>query len=65
MASVAQEAKPKSGPVFPNDVRIERNVAFLPEGRKQKADLYFPLEMSKDKKLPAVVWIHGGGWNGG
>jgi len=58
-------AKGKYPPVFPTDIRVERNVAFLTAGRKEKADLYFPLAMPKDKKLPAVVWIHGGGWNSG
>lgn len=52
-------------PVFSGDVRVETNVAFLREGRKKKADLYFPLEMSADKRRPAVVIIHGGGWSGG
>ena len=60
--ALAQEAKPKAAPEFPTDIRIERNVSYLPDDRKQKADLYFPLEMPKDKKLPAVLMIHGGGW---
>ena len=51
--------------VFPNDVRVERDVAYLPADRKQKADLYFPLEMPKDRRLPAVIIIHGGGFNDG
>jgi acetyl esterase/lipase len=62
---IAQEAKAKKPPVFPKDVRVERAVNFLPDGQKQKADLYFPLAMPKDKKLPAIVWIHGGGWQEG
>lgn len=49
----------------PADVRVERNVAYLPEGRLEKADLYLPVEFPKDKKLPAVVIIHGGGFVGG
>ena len=57
--------KKPAPPVFPNDIRVERDVAFLPEGRQARADLYFPLEMPADKKLPAVVIIHGGGWSGG
>lgn len=61
----AQESKPKEPPVFPSDIRIERNVAFLPDGRKERADLYFPPAMPKDKKLPAVLIIHGGGWVSG
>ena len=64
-SAIAQETKPKAPPVFPADVRVERNVAFLPAGRKQTADLYFPLVMPKDKKLPAVLMIHGGGWSTG
>ena len=62
ITGMAQEAKPKAPPEFPADIRVEHNVSFLPEGRKQKADLYLPLAMPKDKKLPAVVMIHGGGW---
>jgi acetyl esterase/lipase len=60
---VAQETKPKNAPQFPTDVRVEHGVEFL--GSRLKADLYFPLEMPKDKKLPGIVWIHGGGWTGG
>ena len=58
------QGKPKA-PVFPTDIRVERDVAYLPANRTEKADLYFPLEMPKGEKLPAVVMIHGGGWNNG
>lgn len=51
--------------VFPNDVRVERDVAYLPADRKQKADLYFPLKMPEGVRLPAVIIIHGGGFNDG
>jgi acetyl esterase/lipase len=61
----AQDTKPKTAPVFPTDIRVERCVNYLPDGRTERADLYFPLEMPKDKKLPGIVWIHGGGWTGG
>ena len=64
-ACVAEESKPKSEPSFPADIRVERNVSYLPAGRKEKADLYFPKEMPKDGRCPAVVLIHGGGWVGG
>jgi len=63
LASWAQTAK--TAPVFPSDVRVERAVTFLSPERKQKADLYFPLLTLGNKKLPAVVWIHGGGWSSG
>lgn len=55
----------KYSPVFPADVRVERDVAYLPDDRTEKADLYFPLEMPKSARLPVVVIIHGGGWNDG
>ena len=46
------------------DVRIEKDIAYLPEGRTEKADLYLPAAQ-EGKKHPAVVIIHGGGWAGG
>ncbi len=64
-AAIAAEPMEKSPPAFPHDVRVERGVAYLPAGREEKADLYFPREMPKDARLPAMVIIHGGGWNGG
>ena len=64
-AVVALADEPKTKSTFPTDLRIERGVAYLPEGRKEKADLYFPLTMPKATKLPAVLIIHGGGWVGG
>jgi acetyl esterase/lipase len=45
-------------------VRIEKDIAYLPDGRTEKADLYLPVEQ-EGKKHPAVVIIHGGGWAGG
>ena len=59
------EKKKERTVVFPDDIRVERDVAYLPADRKQKADLYFPLEMPKDQRLPAVIIIHGGGFNDG
>ena len=46
----------------PTDYRVERDVVFLPTDRTEKADLYFPIEMSLGKLVPAVVIIHGGGF---
>jgi acetyl esterase/lipase len=45
-------------------ITIEKDVAYLPEGRKEKADLYRPIPVP-GKKHPAVVIIHGGGWTSG
>jgi hypothetical protein len=46
-------------------VTIERGVAYLPEGRAEKADLYLPKDHAADVHSPAVFIIHGGGWLGG
>lgn len=61
----AAETNAKLAPSFPEDLRVQRDVAFLPEGRKERADLYFPLTLPKDQRLPAVLIIHGGGWSSG
>lgn len=46
-----------------DSVRIEKDIDYLSAGRKEKADLYLPKE--DGQKHPAVLIIHGGGWNGG
>jgi acetyl esterase/lipase len=63
--SRADDPKAAVAPKIPSDVRVERNVDFLGEGRSEKADLYLPAAIAKDARLPAVVIIHGGGWNDG
>lgn len=48
-----------------SDVKISRDIQYVPGGDKsQRLDLYLPTKAS-DKPLPLVVWIHGGGWQGG
>ena len=64
MAAETKEKKDRVV-VFPEDVRVDRDVAYLPPDRKQKADLYFPKQVAAGEKLPAVVIIHGGGFNDG
>lgn len=44
-------------------VKIEKNITYLTEGRKEKADLYLPADDGKTH--PGVLIIHGGGWAGG
>ena len=58
-------AQPEMPPAIPGDVCVERDVAYLPADRRQMADLYFPAEIPAGKKLPALVIIHGGGFNDG
>lgn len=44
-------------------VKIEKGVRYLPEDRKELADLYLPAQEGKNR--PGVLIIHGGGWTGG
>jgi acetyl esterase/lipase len=50
---------------LPADVCYEPDVAFLPASREEKADLYFPAATPRGEVLPAVLVIHGGGFNDG
>jgi acetyl esterase/lipase len=61
----AQTSETNSAPADLSGVRVEKGVVYLNGSRKEKADLYFPATMPADKKLPALVWIHGGGWSSG
>lgn len=64
--AVAQEPKKAVPPRFvPEGVIIEKDVAYLEDGRTEKCDLYLPAKRAKDARSPAVLIIHGGGWTGG
>lgn len=65
LLSLSASAAENKKPTYPTDVRVEIDVAFLADGRKEKADLYFHKEMPANVKVPAVIWIHGGGFNDG
>ncbi|MCX6948619.1 MAG: alpha/beta hydrolase [Opitutae bacterium] len=43
---------------------VLHDLNYLEEGRSEKLDLYLPASSGR-KLVPAVVWIHGGGWTGG
>ena len=58
----AAEPAPDSGA---SKVRIEKDVAYLPSDRTEKADLYLPPQLESGKTYPGIVIIHGGGWSGG
>ncbi len=60
-----KEARPAVLSAAPEGVVIERDVPYLPAGRKEKLDLYLPADRPKTVRSPAVVIIHGGGWTGG
>jgi acetyl esterase/lipase len=45
-------------------VRILRNLEYVPGGHdRNRLDLYLPEEAASP--LPVIVWVHGGGWQGG
>jgi acetyl esterase/lipase/lysophospholipase L1-like esterase len=48
------------------EVRIEQGVEYAEVGGdKLLVDIYRPAEQKSDTKYPAVILIHGGGWQGG
>lgn len=61
----AKKDQPWVMPAPPEGVVIEKDVAYLPGDRAEKADLYLPSKRGKDVRSPAVVIIHGGGWTSG
>lgn len=65
LAMVATFAARADDLTNPAKVTIETNVAYLPTGRNEKADLYLPKERAPKVRSPAVVIVHGGGWTGG
>jgi len=44
------------------DHRLLSDVAYLPNGRTEKADLYLPADIPVGQGVPAVLVIHGGGF---
>lgn len=52
-------------PVYPTNVQVEANAAYLGPEREEKADIYSPLQLPKGVRLPAIIIIHGGGFNDG
>jgi acetyl esterase/lipase len=51
-------------PLSAQEVRLEKDVAYLGEGRKELMDIYRP-STPKPGGYPAILVIHGGGWVGG
>ncbi len=48
-----------------DNVQVDSNLEYLESGRKERLDLYRPAKPEAGKRMPAFVWIHGGGWTGG
>src|SRR5262245_54683719 len=54
-------ASAQKGPKLPDGATAERDVAYGTHER-QKLDVYVP---KGDGPFPLVLWVHGGGWEGG
>ena len=46
-------------------VQVMKEVPYLGAGKPEALDLYLPERAAADPETPAVIWIHGGGWNSG
>ena len=44
------------------EVTIDRNLVYLPKGREERLDVYYPAHPGPGERFPGVVVIHGGGW---
>lgn len=52
--------------VVPDSVRVERDVPYADsDNPRQRLDLYLPKKPDAEKRLPLVVYVHGGGWHSG
>jgi len=55
---------PAAKPALPAGVQAQRDLEYVPGGHaRNKLDLFLPAKA--DHPLPVIVWIHGGGWQGG
>jgi acetyl esterase/lipase len=62
--ALAQNPAPQR-PTPPKGFVAEYDVKYVADGdAAQTLDIYYP-ETPADKPLPLLVWIHGGGWQGG
>ncbi len=65
-ASPEKNAKKVKVPLeIPKDIPHELDVSYLEGDRKEKADLYLPMNVPAGQKAPALILIHGGGFNDG
>ncbi len=64
MLAWASLAVSREQPKLPEGVMVLRNLPYIEGGHEQnRLDLYLPEKA--EGRLPLVVWVHGGGWQGG
>ena len=51
--------------VPPVQVSIDTNRTYTKDGVVYTYDLYYPNNWQTSKKLPSLIWVHGGSWTGG
>lgn len=60
-AKTPRPQPPRVHPLLPADTRVERDLEYVAAGHaRNKLDLYLPSKA--DRRLPVIVWIHGGAW---
>jgi acetyl esterase/lipase len=61
---LGQAQQANQTPALPAGVQVQRNLEYVPGGHERhKLDLYLPEKA--DGPRPLIVWVHGGGWQGG
>lgn len=62
----AGKTQPGRSPRLPENVRTELDIPYAAtENPRQCLDLYLPKTPTSGQPLPVVVFVHGGGWQGG
>jgi acetyl esterase/lipase len=55
---------PAQAPRLPENVKAHRDLVYVENGHERhKLDLYLPEKA--EGPLPVIIWVHGGGWQGG
>jgi acetyl esterase/lipase len=64
LAASQERLKQPAAPKLPAHVKIVQDLQYVENGNERNhLDLYLPEKA--EGRLPLVVWIHGGGWEGG
>lgn len=65
-SSTGLVAAQQPAPSLPANIRAELDIPYAAtDNPRQRLDLFLPKDAASDAKLPLIVYIHGGGWQGG